>query len=241
MEALLDFRVHTATEGTETERRLHDFAEAVRADYPTEVERAAPDSAPAALRTFLRFDQRRLRSDDGTRSVLVGANRLTFSATFNPPDRVYTSWRDELEGPAFHVWAMYEQTVRPDALVSLATRFVNRFYVRTDRPAEVLESRPELPIPNAVLSSFNDRRSGRTLDDYGVQVGRRLGVRPDGATRAVLFVDVEAFRRYDEPLALPVDRAALAGDLARLHTLKNDLFYGSLTSDTLHQYRDDDA
>ena len=240
VEALLDFRVR-ADEGAS--EQLGAFAEAVHTGYPTDVELPGSGDVPASIRPFLGTlgPRKRLRSTDGRRTILVGPDRLTFSVTFAPPETVYTSWNDELEEPAFEAWASFQETVRPRALLSLATRFVNRISARADRPAEAFTSPPELPIPNAVLSAFDDRRSGRTLDGYGVRIGRRLGARLGGAPRAALFVDVEAFTTYDDLPTPPVNRADLDRDLARLRALKNDLFYGSIAPSTLDQYRDDDA
>ena len=240
VEALLDFRVRVS-EGSSD--RLDTFAEAVRPAFPTEVMFPDPGEAPASLRTLLGAlgPRKRLRSEDGRRTVLVGLDRLTFSATFTPPDVAYTDWERELEVPAFEAWATFQESLQPRALSSLATRFVNRISARADRPAEAFTSPPELPIPNAVLSAFDDRRSGRTLDGYGVRIGRRLGARPDGTARAALFVDVEAFKTYDDPPRPPVDRNDLAPTLVRLRALKNDLFHGSVAPATLAQYRDDNA
>ena len=241
VEALLDFRVRSS-EG-DTEERFAALREALRGDYPTVSAPVETEGAPAAVQAllFLRGAQRRLRSDDGRRTVLVGPDRLTLSITFRPPQTTYQNWA-ELEAPAFEAWEAFEAAMEPAGLESLATRFVNRIDARADRPADVFTSPPELPITNAVLSSFNDRRSGRTLDGYGVRLGRRLGARPEGRPAAVLFVDVEAFRDYDGGTPPPpIRQPSVARDLARLRQLKNDLFYGSLTPSTLDRYRDADA
>lgn len=239
VEALLDFRVR-ASEGDD-EARFGSLRDALAADYPTISAPEIPADAPATVRALLslRGEQRRLRSEDSRRTVLVGPERLTFSLTFRPPATTYTSWA-ELEAPAFDAWAAFETAYEPLHLESLATRFVNRIETRADRPGEGLTSSPELPIPNALLTSFNDRRSGRTLDGFGVRLGRRLGSRPDASASATVFVDVEAFREYPAaPLAPPIRQPDLARDLARLRQLKNDLFHGSLTPSTLSRYRDD--
>lgn len=241
VEALLDFRVRSS-EG-DAEARFEALSESLRADYPDVSTPVDAEGAPAAIQAllFLRGAQRRLRSEDGRRTVLVGPERLTFSITFRPPQTTYQNWA-ELEVPAFAAWEAFEAAMQPAGLESLATRFVNRIDARADRPAEVFTSPPDLPITNAILSSFNDRRSGQTLDGFGVRLGRRLGARPEGHATAVLFVDVEAFRTYDgEAPPPPIRQPGLARDLARLRQLKNDLFYGSLTPSTLSRYRDADA
>lgn len=241
VEALLDFRVRSS-EG-DAEQRFEALREALQDDFPVVTPPINAEGAPASVQALLslRGAQRRLRSEDGRRTVLVGPDRLTFSITFRPPETTYQDWA-ELEAPAFAAWAAFETAMQPAGLESLATRFVNRIDARADLPADAFTSPPELPITNAILSSFNDRRSGRTLDGFGVRLGRRLGARPDGYATAVLFVDVEAFRDYDgEAPAHPIRQPDLARDLARLRQLKNDLFHGSLTPATLNRYRDADA
>lgn len=241
VEALLDFRVRPSD--GDPEARLDAFQEALRDAYPHEGPRADREGVPAAVQAFLalRGTRRRLRSEDGRRTVLVGPDRLTLSLTFRPPETVYRTW-EELETPAFEAWAAFEAETQPLGLEGLATRFVNRIDVRADRPADALVSPPDLPIPDVALTAFHDRRSGQTLDGFGVRLGRRLGARPGGSPAALVFVDVEAFRDYDAAMpAPPIRQPDLAGDLARLRQLKNELFHGSVDPATLRRYRDADA
>ena len=242
VEALLDFRVD-ASDPDDTAESLGAFADSISEAYPTEVDLPQVDGMPPAIRALMAESKTsRLRSADGARTVLVGPSRVTFSVTFDWPDRVYTSWSDDLVAPAFQVWAAYEEHVRPRALASLATRFVNRLRVKPDRLDEVLTDPPSLPSGALTLSSSTDYRTGRTSDGFGARIGRRLGGHGPDTTRATLFLDVEAFVTYDDdPKPTPLGVDTLAGDLARLDAIKNDLFFSSLTPASLDLYRDDDA
>lgn len=241
VEALLDFRVRPREADDDLTDHLDAAADAMRGEYPNEIDRRDRD-LPEHLRRVLPAASfwsggKRFRSEDGRRTVLISNERLTFSLTFRPPAEAYTHWAT-LEDAAFAAWEAYEQATQPVRLLSLATRFVNRIEGLPDQPAGVFTSPPDLPIPEVTLTSYNDRRSGRTLDGYGVRVGRRLDTRV-GAPAAVLFFDVEAFKTYDAEAPTPPIRSDdLTRDLGRLRELKNDLFHGSLTPATLNRYRD---
>ena len=242
VEALLDFRLDTDDADAATER-LDDFASAISGQYPDEVNLPHLEDMPAAVQALIAAsDARRLRSSDGARTVIAGSSRVTFSIKFDWPERVYTSWVEELVSPAFEVWGAYQDHVQPRALVSLATRFVNRLRVHPDRLGEVLSDPPSSPTTGLSLSSFSDHRAGRTEDGFGARIGRRLGSHGQDSARSALFLDVEAFITYDDaPKPTPITQDHLADDLARLDAIKNELFFASLTEPALNSYRDDDA
>ena len=227
----------------DAERGLAEAAASLGFLYPVSVERRPPDpSLPTAfsLRYGLNAGSLRLRSADGHRTVQLRLERLTVSLLFQPTARPYDCW-ETLEDSAFTAWDVFERAARPESLVRLATRFVNRIDTAGRNPRDLFTHPPHLPIPGVRLESVDDRQSGVTDDGFGVQVGRSFGPRVSPRPGIVYF-DVEAFRPYGDrtygrlPPEPPIRRDDLAGDLSRLRELKNDLFHRSLSPGTLARY-----
>ena len=145
----------------------------------------------------------------------------------------YTTW-DEVFGEAYRLWQFYVQKAKPQEISRIAVRYINR--LRVPGPAdlrEYLEAPPVLPPPipqnlRAFLSRVHVEDSGRGASAVLVQA---LEESIDPATLPLLL-DIDAFRE----VTLEPNDAALTGIFQHLRGLKNDIFFASITENTVRMY-----
>ena len=145
----------------------------------------------------------------------------------------YTSWQD-LFPSVMELWRLYSATARPEVILRLAVRYINRIpfppgpvnletYLRT---APVIP--PELPQH---LSSFLTRV---TIHDPDVNIAAHVAQALEAATSgqpAVIF-DIDAFKQGE----FVTDDPAIEETFNRLRDFKNLIFFNSLTEETLRQF-----
>jgi uncharacterized protein (TIGR04255 family) len=164
----------------------------------------------------------------GSSVVQFRVNGFTFSKL-----EPYTTW-EEVFGEAFRLWQVYVQKAQPLEVSRVAVRYINR--LRVPGPADLrqyLESPPVLPPPipqtlRAFLSRVLVEDSGRNASAILVQA---LEGSVDPST-IPLLLDIDAFRE----VALPPDDAALPDIFQQLRSLKNDIFYASITETAAEMY-----
>jgi uncharacterized protein (TIGR04255 family) len=146
----------------------------------------------------------------------------------------YTTW-EEVFGEAFRLWRLYVEKAQPQEVSRAAVRYINR--LRVPGPADLnqyLEAPPVLPppIPQAIrgfLSRVLVEDSTRNASAILVQA---LEESVDPST-VPLLLDIDAFR---EEVALPPHDSALPEIFEQLRSLKNDIFYASITERTAEMY-----
>lgn len=181
-------------------------------------------SAAPAPRGFL------LRTADGTRAVQLRLDGFTMSHLYP-----YKSW-EALRDDAFNLWSRYAAAARVDAVSRVAVRYLNRMELPVEDPlSRWLTLRPETPgslglQPSefALASVFQHPQHAATAI-VNVRQEPLLAGRP----RAIVL-DVDC---YFDRLALHGADPSIWTKLEALREFKNDIFFGSITQDTVERFR----
>lgn len=143
----------------------------------------------------------------------------------------YSCWA-ELEGEARLVWEEYQRAAEPVFVSRVGTRFINR--LRIPLPvqdlAQYIAVLPKLPRDfvgdaNAFLVRLSLNRSDAPVSVYLTIVSES---ETDEQHLAVIL-DIDAYSRE----SYTPDSADMWAVLSRLHEVKNEAFFGSITEKTL--------
>lgn len=227
VEAVIDvgLRFERAREATEFE----SYWEFVRNDYPNKQTRqnfaiTVNANAAASERVVSELGGYVFRSGDGTRVVQSRPDGFSFSRL-----RPYGSWEATLDD-AWRLWLLYRNHFRPDRISRLAVRYINRL----DLPGpsldfdEYLLTGPRVPqnVPQG-LSAFS---SSLVIPGVRPQVLAIVRQSFDGSGLAQdivpVILDIDAILECDISVE---DDAAVMDALLELRTVKNQIFFGSLT------------
>jgi uncharacterized protein (TIGR04255 family) len=178
----------------------------------------------------VRFVGYRLESKDGRKVWQVQHDGFTLSH-LKPYDR-WETLVDEAKG----LWNLYADVAEPIAITRVATRFINRL----ELPGAGLDFDDYLTvaprIPSALPQMFVEflSRIAVPKPELGAMIVITQALEPatqsDG--RVPVTIDIDAFKAgaFDT-------RAGEAWELLeRLRSLKNDAFFGSITTRTLELY-----
>jgi uncharacterized protein (TIGR04255 family) len=237
IEALVDFRV-TLPKNFDVEQ-FKALASAVGKGYPI-VE------GMHRVRTSFTFQPGR-PPDTRTEELHPGgyafrsSDRLTIAQfrvdgfTYNRL-KPYTSW-DELQPEVLRLWKLYQDAAQPETCSRIATRYINKIDIRVPVPdadlSQYLTAPPGIPQGGAGrLTAFLTRAIIQEPEPgLGASVTQASQVQQlDPRNRAVIL-DIDAFKQSDASLDQQVEPT-----LAKLHDLKNRLFFGSLTDDLITRY-----
>lgn len=145
----------------------------------------------------------------------------------------YTSW-DELQPDVLRLWNLYQQTAGPETCSRIAARYINKI----DIPLPSGELSQYLTAPPGTPTGVSDRLAAfltRVIiqepePGLGASVTQASQVPMDPRSGAVIL-DIEVYKQSDASLEQQVEPT-----LAKLHDLKNRLFFGSLTDDLIKRY-----
>lgn len=146
----------------------------------------------------------------------------------------YTSW-EALRPIVARLWQVYLETARPDHVVRVALRYLNRVPI-PESPVDLdkyLAAAPSIPaeLPQLV-SRFLTKV---TLQDPDARLTAHVTqqMESDLASRQlVVLLDIDAFQERDqEQLDVPVEPV-----LEHLHDFKNRIFFGLLTEDAVRMF-----
>jgi uncharacterized protein (TIGR04255 family) len=145
----------------------------------------------------------------------------------------YTSW-DEILPKATELWTSYRDVVKPDRLIRLGVRYINR--LRFALPVDLSQHLIAPPSAPEVLAStirayltrmvLQDPESGNSIT---ITQASEPSTDPG---HIVVLLDVDAFRDVDMN---PKDEGLLP-ILQALRELKNEAFFGSITERTAELY-----
>jgi uncharacterized protein (TIGR04255 family) len=153
--------------------------------------------------------------------------------TFSKIER-YTTW-EEVFAEAFRLWGIYRRVAEPTQVLRLAVRYINRMRV----PAmpdlgQYLEAPLKLPAPvpqrlRELLTRVHveDDRTGNSA-----VIVQALESPADPDTSSILL-DIDAFRQ----VSLFPDDPSIPDIFEQLRSLKNDIFYASITETTAEMYQ----
>jgi uncharacterized protein (TIGR04255 family) len=147
--------------------------------------------------------------------------------------RPYTSW-EEILPKATEVWTSYRDAIRPDRLIRLGVRYINR--LRLALPVDLSEYLTSPPAAPEVLAStirayltrmvLQEPESGNSMT---ITQASEPSTDPD---HIVVLLDVDAFRDVDMS---PTDEGVVP-ILQALRNLKNQAFFGSITERTAEMF-----
>jgi uncharacterized protein (TIGR04255 family) len=143
----------------------------------------------------------------------------------------YTSW-EEIRPEALRLWDLYLGIATPERLDRLALRYINRFKIPStvdlSRYLEVLP--PYFPgAPQYLASSLVKVSSHDPGTGYLANVTEAI---ESGPENPVVILDIDAYTLS----GLGLRSAELTPALARLHQIKNEIFFGSITEETARLY-----
>lgn len=146
----------------------------------------------------------------------------------------YTSW-DELFPIAVRLWKTYAEVAKPDALVRLALRYLNRIPLpQTMSSFEQFLTAPP-PVPQALPQLVSHFVSRVTVHDPDNELSAHISqvLEPDALARRVsVLLDIDAYREKeyaaDDPGALVA--------LEKLHEFKNRIFFNLVTDETVRMF-----
>jgi uncharacterized protein (TIGR04255 family) len=231
-EAVIELRVRTATP-VEPER-LADLAAHWKPTFPDEQKVQAvaatfgiQDGKPLAnaQQAHLGF---MLKTADQHDVVQFRRDAFAFSQL-----QPYTSW-EEILPRATELWTSYRDVIKPDRLIRLGVRYINR--LRLALPVDLshhLTSPPSAPeVLASTIRSYLTRtvlQASESGNSITITQASEPSTDPD---HIVVLLDVDAFRDVDMN---PTDEAVMA-ILQALRNLKNQAFFGSITERTAEMY-----
>ncbi len=232
-EALIDLRVKLSPEMQDV-AHLERIHEQIKEQFPERKSQyeqifefhAGPSPTEKSVRNHVGY---RLTSGDGKRVIQATVKGFTFSRL-----KPYETW-ENLRAEAYEIWKLYEETVRPEAITRVATRFINQIEISMPMRdfSDYLTAAPIVPekLPQGLASYYT-----------------RL-VLLDPATGAVAIV-TQAFEPGANPQVVPVildivvykeksfENQVDAWDtIDKLRPFKNLIFFESITDKTAELYQ----
>jgi uncharacterized protein (TIGR04255 family) len=161
--------------------------------------------------------------------VQFRVNGFTFSKL-----EPYTTW-EEVFGEARRLWSIYVQVAQPRQVSRLAVRYINR--LRLPAPADLGEYLSAPPVlPQSIPQRMRDFLTRVVVDaperNLSAVLTQASETPLDDRSAIQVLLDIDAFR---EP-AMPADDPSLSEIFEQLRTLKNEIFFASVTERTVGMY-----
>jgi uncharacterized protein (TIGR04255 family) len=231
-EAVIEFRVRLAT--PVDSGRLTELASRWQAAFPVQ-EKVQAMAATFAIQdgkplAKAQHEQLGIMLKTSDQHDIVQFRRDLFAFSQLQP---YTSW-DEILPRATELWASYRDAIRPDRLVRLGVRYINR--LRLALPADLSRYLTSPPAaPDVLASTIRTYLTRMVLHDSesGNSVTITQASEPStDPQHIVVLLDVDSFRDVDispgDDEVIPI--------LHALRDLKNQAFFGSITEQTAEMY-----
>lgn len=185
--------------------------------------------SPSATVEDLGIRGLRLVSADGRNVAQVSPEACSHSRL-----APYTEWAD-LRRDTADLWTTYCEVMRPARVVRIGVRFINRLELPLPLAdlRVFLEAPPQVPhgaLPQ--LNTFVTKVVTRSDDEARTSAVTQAVVETADPRRIAMILDIDvAFVR-----PLPPDDARIWGEADRLRQLKNEVFFGSITEETVRMY-----
>lgn len=170
----------------------------------------------------------RYTSLDGRRVAQFRTDGFTFSRL-----EPYDTW-DEMKNEAARLWKTYAESVTPNPITRIATRYINLLKLPLNAKLnEYLVAPPVIPKGlDQNLSSFLTRIEihMQSIEAHGILTQHLEGAREDHAP-VVLDIDVFVAGQFDP------HRGEFWECLDQLRTFKNTVFFESITDKTAELFR----
>lgn len=233
-EAVIDFRIATDEAGLLD--RLAEFADSLEDAYPQKgtqrvfegqihIGDDAPqlESASGSVFGFI------VQSEDGKKVLQAQHQGMTFSQR-----KPYQDW-DALFEEAWRLWALYLEAARPESVTRIATRFVNRLALPREFSTDDYFTTP-ISLPSGVpdkLASFNYFYVVDAGDDVFANVRLATEVTADSSEHSSILLDIDCYIQR----VRPHDDESLPNDFLKLWSLKNRIFFNTLTETAKDLFR----
>lgn len=138
---------------------------------------------------------------------------------------------DELLAEALRLWEVFVRIAAPAGVSRVALRYINHLSLPASRPLhEFLDPPPSAPKgAGGVVKSFLNRVECYDSESGLTVVKTIASTAAGGAAETGVIIDIDAFRAIDMGLEV----AELRSVLDRLRVLKNRVFFGSITNQTV--------
>lgn len=232
VEALIDFRVnHTSNVTVET---LKEVVDALPPDLTKEVEEKTrhtatfsfgKDEGPQASTsgTIIGYW---CKTEDGLNIAQVRLDGFTFSELMP-----YSNW-ENFSKKAKAAWDAYRSITECSVITRLAVRYINHLELPL-KPGEEFEkyliSPPNVPdgLPQAISNFLKRVTIVDENKDISAHVTQTLLPISDKQKNVVVVLDIDAFKDLSED----VDADEIWDIFSKLKNLKNDIFFGHITTD----------
>lgn len=229
-EALIDIQVNPRSDLEINE--MKQFHDSISADYPKEQIQQQfhiSFSLGQTRKTAYTEEPRgfRYESEDGKQVVQARRDGYTFSRL-----EKYETW-ENLRREAVRLWNLYKEVAKPEAVKRVAVRYINSFKVK-DPLEKYLQAPPTIP-PHLSFSMqefltrtvvHDDTSDANAIITQGVKV-----IEDDGSVPLILDIDVY------KVVSLEPDDKQIWSIIESFHDLKNDLFFNSITNETVEIFR----
>ena len=172
----------------------------------------------------------RFRSGDKLEIAVLKPTGFSFSRL-----KPYTNW-DSVFGEAQRIWQIYRSVARPEEVTRIAVRYINRIGLSMPvgdfsryliKPFELPKEIPQLMTSALYRVVVHDPQSGISTNITQVIEGH-----PESGTLPFIL-DIDAY--IAKPMNPNVDN--FAASFAPLREMKNRVFFGTLTDETISMFR----
>jgi len=145
-------------------------------------------------------------------------------------------WEPLFEG-IWAAWLGYREVLRPDRVLRVSTRFINRIDIPTGQNLDdyfLISPRMPEGAPD-ILSAYSSVMSipyAQRKTQAFVKLG--LDVSNSNQTIQAMILDLDILHPCD---LAPNDNEAISSEIQDLRPLKNELFFGSLTEKALELFQ----
>lgn len=168
--------------------------------------------------------------------VQLMTNRFTFSRL-----RPYETW-EQLRDQARRLWDLYREALEPEMVTRIAVRYINRLplpYPLEDF-GDYLATPPTLPpeLPQELSDylirlEFPDPETGAYTIIHEKHDGFDMDKKTNEPIKINVILDIDTFQNKE----LVADDEAIWETLEQLHTLKNRIFFASITERAAELYQ----
>jgi uncharacterized protein (TIGR04255 family) len=233
-EALIDLRVDGAEPATI--ELTQELTSRLSNDYPQVREQrrfeatigVAEGQHPEAMAQDLGLRGALFTSGDGKLTAQFRSDGFTFNR-LHP----YTSW-EEIYPEAMRLWAEFLDVFRPERVTRVAVRYINHIQLPGGelQLSEYLNS--PIIVPRGMPAKLTGFLNSVLLSDGETGCSARVthSLEPQTQAGFVLLLDIDAFQEGDWG---PADES-IESALGSLRSLKNNVFFSSLTSQALKRF-----
>jgi uncharacterized protein (TIGR04255 family) len=148
--------------------------------------------------------------------------------------RPYTSW-EELFPQALDLWYLYSRVSGPEVITRLAVRYINRITLPAGAITFETYLRAAPVIPLELPQSISSFLTRVTISDPQTVIAAHVTQALEANTpeqHLIVILDIDAYKQSE----FAIDDPMIERTLQQLRDFKNQIFFNSLTEETLRQF-----